>query len=344
VLIVSVGAPPATSAMWGWLALDDAVRDSDLVVVGTLSDVAEWSRAGWDYGDGAILVTEVLWGDVRAGDWLRLRWDNPSGLACPRVEHAQSAGVEYIWLLTRSADGSVRADHPCRVVAAGERADVLRSRAGERKTVCLRTDTIRYSSSDGDVVTLVFRNPSGAPVSYPGVQVSSGRVTLDSRVRLTLREGFDPGTPEIAPRPGAIVELSDVPPLVVPPGEEVRVAIFVRSVFDPPPGVYFLCATVDGYEPSNRVLVDLEPRGYFEPSGLPGAGRLSITLVLVELVSACLALAGLGIWALRVSSISARGTVRRTLTLAVLYLAMTVATFAIGYSATLLWSAIPIVW
>jgi hypothetical protein len=101
---------------------------------------------------------------------------------------------------------------------------------------------------------------------------------------------------------------------------------------------------VDGYEPSNSVLVDRRPRENFELFALPGEGRHSIALALAELISGCLALVGLGIWSLRLSSVSSRVTVRRVIRLVVLVLATIAATFAIGHSATILWSTIPIVW
>lgn len=343
-LTVAVSAPPKVSAMWNSIPLDDVVRDSDVIVVGTLSDVGESSWAGWDFGNGTITVNDVLWGDAHVGDRLRLRWDNPSDLACPRVEHAPIAGVRCIWLLTRSRDGSVRADHPCRSISTESRAAVLRSLAGERKTVCLRADRTRYSSSDAGVVTLVFRNPSGAPVSYPGVQAVAGSLRIDPRVRLTLCEGFESNGPEITPNPGTIIVSSDVPPIVVPPGGEVHVWIFVRLIFDLGPGTYRFCASVEGYEPSNSVVIDLRPRDNLDLLVRPGQGRHSIALALVNLVLGCLALVSLGIWTLRVSSDPTSVTVRTTLTLVGLHLAIIAASCAIGYSTTILWNAILVVW
>ena len=110
------------TAMWESVPLETLVQESDLVVAATLKDVKEKSVGGTDRGEGCLEIHEVLLGEARPGDRLTLRWQNPTGLACPRVEHAQLEGQKGIWLLTRVAEaGEVKADYPGRFVPLSEK-------------------------------------------------------------------------------------------------------------------------------------------------------------------------------------------------------------------------------
>ena len=83
--------PSFSSAEWVMLPLEELVCDSDLIVVGTLSSVSEYSKNGMDYAQGTITVDETIWGAVPPGETLTLKWDNPSNLKCPRVGHRHNS-------------------------------------------------------------------------------------------------------------------------------------------------------------------------------------------------------------------------------------------------------------
>src|SRR5688572_16168702 len=80
------------------VSLQDLVENSPLVVVGTLDKVKEHSKDGVDYGEGQIMIHEVLFGKADAKKELRLKWSNPTGLACPRTEHSGAQKQKLIWV------------------------------------------------------------------------------------------------------------------------------------------------------------------------------------------------------------------------------------------------------
>ena len=102
-------------ARFAMLPLKDAVESSDLIVMGTLAEVKEYTENKMDYGSGTITVEKVLYGKLPAKEKkLTLVWSNPTGLTCPRVEHKHEENKKGIWLLKLQKDEKVRADHPMR--------------------------------------------------------------------------------------------------------------------------------------------------------------------------------------------------------------------------------------
>ncbi len=128
ILVVSYNA----FAKWGFVSLDELVKESDLIVIGTLQSVSEYSKEDTDYGEGMILIEKVVSGNIKtingfplkAGDKIQLKWQNLSMIACPRVEHKGSENKKEIWLLTVENDKTVRADYPGRSVPLDNLAEV----------------------------------------------------------------------------------------------------------------------------------------------------------------------------------------------------------------------------
>lgn len=118
---------PASSAWgrWAYVSLEELVAESDFVVVGTLTDVVQFSDLSQDYGRGIITVEEVLWGRIGRGQRVVLAWDNGMGVICPRLEHAENQGNRGVWLLTASPTGHVRADYPWRFRGLSEKAKIV---------------------------------------------------------------------------------------------------------------------------------------------------------------------------------------------------------------------------
>lgn len=132
-------------AKWGFVSLDELIKESDLIVTGTLQSVSEYSKEDTDYGEGIILIEKVVSGNVKTingfplktGDKIELKWHNLSMIACPRVEHKWSENKKEIWLLTVENDKSVRADYPGRSVSLDKLDEVkkhLRKRKSSNKT------------------------------------------------------------------------------------------------------------------------------------------------------------------------------------------------------------------
>jgi hypothetical protein len=120
-------------ADWAVVPTAKLIEQSDIVIIGTLDRVKEWSSKGTDYGQGDITVAEVLWTKTKADAKLRLVWQNGSTLACPRVEHRGDAKQKGIWLLTRGEKGEVRADYPGRFVPLEQKAEILKLLAARKK-------------------------------------------------------------------------------------------------------------------------------------------------------------------------------------------------------------------
>src|SRR5690349_18012506 len=71
-VIVILLLPIVASADWVMISLESAVNSSDLIVIGTLRNVSEETRKGFDYGMGEIKIDEVLSGNAEPGQTLSL--------------------------------------------------------------------------------------------------------------------------------------------------------------------------------------------------------------------------------------------------------------------------------
>ncbi len=103
---------------WIFTGPADLMPTTDLIVVGELGGHGREVRGDREYERAQIEVRDVLYGDAVPGQRLTLRWDNPVGLVCPRVDHSPHLGQAVIWLLRREGE-TVRADHPQRAVPIG---------------------------------------------------------------------------------------------------------------------------------------------------------------------------------------------------------------------------------
>jgi len=108
------------SAEWANIPTASLAADSDLIVVAELSSHEAVERLDRTYESADLRVRRVIHGRVRAGEILRLQWDNETTIACPRVVHADAVGRTHVWLLKFAAHSTVRADYP------GRRIDLTR--------------------------------------------------------------------------------------------------------------------------------------------------------------------------------------------------------------------------
>lgn len=229
-LLVAFTVAAVATAEWDVYPLERAIPESDLVVVGMLQEVSEESGNGVDLGRGSIRVVDVLWGEAQPGDELRLVWSNPTGLACPRVEQRPYVDKEIIWLLTAASDSTVEANHPDRHVSLEVRDEI------ENLLVTLPVLVSRDPSGRAfgeHSVRLGYRNAGTEPRSFPGLEYDDGTLTCETTgVVLQVREG----APGSGGRPvklvGAIEVDGNMPPLVVPPGEEAGVTVDLDALFD----------------------------------------------------------------------------------------------------------------
>lgn len=253
-LLLLLGLPAAARATWALIPVEELVRESDLIVVGTLRDVEEHTADGTDYGRGRIAVREVIWGDAAPGDALLLRWDTPSAVVCPRVEHRYAANVEGIWLLTRDG-GAVAADYPGRFVKLSERGKV--EAALGASPVVLRSEKHRVEPGEPMPVAVVYRNTSRAPRTFPGLAFGGGAFRLGPGPRLAVTVTFDDGSAYGEARlPGRVVRDAALAPVTLPPRGEHRVEFDLRELLAKEPAEkdsYDVTLKFDGLPRTNEL-------------------------------------------------------------------------------------------
>lgn len=121
--VLLIVVPPAT-AKWALVPLDDLLKETDIIVVARLTEVRETTKKTTKYCSGTLTVTEVIRGNAKVSEELRLKWSNDRDIVCPRVEHAPYKGNPMIWLLQTSTNGAVRADYPGRVLDPKSRSEL----------------------------------------------------------------------------------------------------------------------------------------------------------------------------------------------------------------------------
>jgi|GEM_PF-3162485 len=262
VLVLLLSMPSISSAEWVMLPLEELVCDSDLIVVGTLSSVSEYSKNGMDYAQGTITVDETIWGSVTPGETLTLKWDNPSNLMCPRVGHRHNSDKKGIWLLTRPSDHEVRANHPSRFVELGQKEEVAKILS--QKNICVRIDTWSFYSGEPATVSLVLRNPTQGEIQFPGMAYQDGRLYISPDVTLTLHNGFGENSKQIDRLADQVIVSDDVAPISVGGNQEHKITLDLRRIFDlHAEDSYTLRFKVKGFEPGN------DCRFYFSPTVRP---------------------------------------------------------------------------
>jgi hypothetical protein len=108
------------------------LEQTDAVVVGKLSNVKTWSDDVVDYGEGTIVVSEVLHGATPQTREVTLRWSNKS-YTTGRLEFEDTGKTEYVWMLWRARDGSYRAHHSARQAPLKKKAEIIAGIAAKKK-------------------------------------------------------------------------------------------------------------------------------------------------------------------------------------------------------------------
>jgi len=107
------------------LSLTELANNSDIIVVGVLTDVTEFFKRGVDYSQGVIAVEEIIWGKADIGTKLILKWKNPFDLSCPRVDHCNDQNKKIIWFLKYEGSNIVISDHCSRAVSLEKKEEIL---------------------------------------------------------------------------------------------------------------------------------------------------------------------------------------------------------------------------
>jgi len=97
-----------------FVPLDEAVKNSDLIVVGTLRGVSEKSESGTTYGTGEIFVERFIAGNVKtakditlkSGDRLQLNYFE--NFVCVYGSHKRIENEKGVFLLTLNDNGEIQ--------------------------------------------------------------------------------------------------------------------------------------------------------------------------------------------------------------------------------------------
>jgi hypothetical protein len=100
-LLLSAGA----SASWVVTPAASLIDHSDLVVVGTLTDVCFTLRGDTVAAKGTVIIESTLTGPESTGSTVSIHWANAVGVVCPRLEHQHHLGLRSLWFLKRVGDG-----------------------------------------------------------------------------------------------------------------------------------------------------------------------------------------------------------------------------------------------
>ena len=111
IIFLSLLSAGATQADYeGKLSTAELLAQTDVVVVGRLTNVKEWSADKVDYGEGTIEVTESLLGALPDTKKVTLRWSNRQ-YTSGRLDFKETGKLEFVWLLWRAQDGTFRVRH-----------------------------------------------------------------------------------------------------------------------------------------------------------------------------------------------------------------------------------------
>ena len=108
------------------IPLSELAKRSDPIVIATLSEVRGYSTNGVDYGFGKITVTETVWSKKSVPTNIVLKWQNPTGLACPRDDYAGAENLKLIWCLSLDTDGNAVGGVSTRVFPIEQKDEVLK--------------------------------------------------------------------------------------------------------------------------------------------------------------------------------------------------------------------------
>jgi len=119
-------------AAWVLIPTDELVKESDLIIIGTLQSVSRYTMDNVDYSEGKIVVEKVISGNVKTtegfslkmGDKIKFKWQASTLIVCPRLDHSGNENEKGIWLLEVESDKTVSADYPQRFNSLDEMSEL----------------------------------------------------------------------------------------------------------------------------------------------------------------------------------------------------------------------------
>jgi len=149
--------------------LDKSVKESNLIVEGTLQSVSKIETEELEISKGFLLIEKVVSGNVRtekgerlkAGDLIEVHWQNLKMFSCNFQIDAYSSGI---WLLQLDNDGVTKPLFPGAMVSVSELNDVrkhLKKFKGKNESV----KTVKIKDKPEDELQVVAAKNPNRPIS-----------------------------------------------------------------------------------------------------------------------------------------------------------------------------------
>jgi hypothetical protein len=239
VIAVFVGLCGIAQAYMSAEPLEAMVRESDLIVVGTLEDAQQVTERNAFAGStwcGMLRVTDVVWGDLRPGARVPVVWrDVPTAISTVSLmdlytEDAKS-GLEPIWLLWWEHGVGACVKDIGWLRPAQERGEIERLLQDNP----VRVAPVASAGQPGNprrMVAIGYRNASASEGTFPGLTYERGRLHLGSpSMTLHLYSGKGLAPPEVSPLAGAIVATPALQGVRVPARSDWSIVVDLEALF-----------------------------------------------------------------------------------------------------------------
>ncbi|MGI9055798.1 MAG: hypothetical protein ACR2F2_08360 [Pyrinomonadaceae bacterium] len=114
VLFIILVFASSAFAMLVFVPLDEAIRDSDLIIIGTLTDIAERHKEGSTIGEGKIVVKQFIAGNVKTENGIllksadKLQLNYAETFACVMGSHKGIENEKGVFLIKLDDAGEIQ--------------------------------------------------------------------------------------------------------------------------------------------------------------------------------------------------------------------------------------------
>lgn len=161
------------------LELEELVRESETIVIADLSEIKKWDEKineyeEMQYASGILTVRKSIWGKYKSGDRIALHWRNRSTVMCPRNEHGDTKGQNYIWMLSFDDEGKLITGTNQRVRKLEEEAQI--DSLLKRHPYLMKSMRGYHPEGSSIDVTMIFRNAHNHDVKIPAISFKNGQI------------------------------------------------------------------------------------------------------------------------------------------------------------------------
>ena len=128
--------------------LDERVKDSNLIVIGTLQSIVRYKTEEFNHAKGTIAIERIIAGNVetnqgfllKLSDKIKVEWRNSNMVTC-RFDFVENE--KGIWFLNVDDSGTIQALSPGSITSLDELSEVkkhLRKKSGKNKRIIIQND------------------------------------------------------------------------------------------------------------------------------------------------------------------------------------------------------------